>query len=182
MSERCGWAGPDQIYLDYHDHEWGKPERDGRKLFEMLTLEGFQSGLSWITILRKREGFRQAFQGFDPDILAQWGEDEVARILADPGVVRHRGKIEATLNNARVWQEIEAKIGFADFIWSYVDHRPIVNHWRDLSEVPGQTEISKQIAKDLKKAGYKFCGPTTVYAFMQSAGLVNDHLIGCPSR
>ena len=182
MTERCGWAGPDQIYLDYHDYEWGKPERDGRKLFEMLTLEGFQSGLSWITILRKREGFRQAFQGFDPDILAQWGEDEVTRILADPGVVRHRGKIEATLSNARVWQEIEAKIGFSDFIWGYVDHRPIVNHWRDLSEVPGQTEISKQIAKDLKKAGYKFCGPTTVYAFMQSAGLVNDHLVGCPSR
>ncbi|MEM8773899.1 MAG: DNA-3-methyladenine glycosylase I [Pseudomonadota bacterium] len=178
--ERCGWVGDDALYQSYHDEEWGVPERDGRNLWEKLILEGFQAGLSWITILRKREGFRQAFQRFDPNIIATWGEAEVARLLKDPGIVRHRGKIEATISNARVWQSIEAEQGFADYLWKYVDGKPITNQWRDLSQVPAKTEISEAISKDLKKRGFKFCGPTIVYAFMQASGMVNDHLINCP--
>lgn len=180
MGERCGWAGPEQIYLDYHDTEWGVPDYDSRALWEKLILDGFQAGLSWITILKKREGFRQAFQGFDPNVIAEWGEAEVTRLLADPGIIRHRGKIEATITNARAWQRIEAQQGFDTFLWDYVGGTPIQNRWSSMSQVPASTEISAQISKDLKKAGFKFCGPTIVYAFMQAVGMVNDHLIGCP--
>ncbi|THD75947.1 DNA-3-methyladenine glycosylase I [Thalassobius vesicularis] len=180
MGERCGWAGPEQIYLDYHDTEWGVPDYDSRALWEKLILDGFQAGLSWITILKKREGFRQAFQGFDPNVIAEWGEAEVTRLLADPGIIRHRGKIEATITNARAWQRIEAQQGFSTFLWDYVGGTPIQNRWSSMSQVPASTEISAQISKDLKKAGFKFCGPTIVYAFMQAVGMVNDHLIGCP--
>ena len=178
--ERCGWAGDDPLYHAYHDDEWGVPEYDSRALWEKLILEGYQAGLSWITILRKRQGFHEAFQGFDPDVIATWGAKEVEALLQDPGIVRHRGKVEATLTNARVWQEIEASEGFADYLWSYVDHTPVQNDWSALSQVPAQTEISKAISKDLKKRGFKFCGPTITYAFMQAAGLVNDHLVTCP--
>ncbi|WP_137703211.1 DNA-3-methyladenine glycosylase I [Marimonas lutisalis] len=178
--ERCGWAGPDQIYLDYHDTEWGVPEWDSRALWEKLILDGFQAGLSWITILKKRENFRAAFQGFDPHKIATWDESDVQRLLADPGIIRHRGKIEATIGNARAWAEIEAGEGFDRFLWSYVDGAPIQNRWSTLAEVPAETALSKQVSKDLKQAGFKFCGPTIVYAFMQAVGMVNDHLVTCP--
>lgn len=178
--ERCGWAGADPLYHAYHDEEWGVPDYDSRTLWEKLILEGYQAGLSWITILRKRESFREAFQGFDPDVIATWGAAEVDRLLQNPGIIRHRGKVEATLSNARVWQEIESGEGFAHYLWSYVDHTPIQNEWTTLSQVPAQTEISQAISKDLKKKGFKFCGPTITYAFMQAAGLVNDHLTTCP--
>ena len=180
MEHRCGWVGRDPIYIAYHDEEWGVPEYDGRALWEKLVLDGFQAGLSWITILKKRENFRAAFAGFDPEIVAGWGEEEVARLLADPGIVRHRGKIEATIGNARAYREIEAGEGFASFPWSRVGGKPIQNQWGTLSEVPGQTPLSKSISKDLKAKGFRFCGPTVVYAFMQAVGMVNDHVVDCP--
>jgi len=155
------------------------PERDSRDLWENLVLEGFQAGLSWITILRKRAGLRAAFEGFDPDVVAGWGEGDVARLLADPGIVRHRGKIEATITNARAFLTIEATVGFADFIWSYVDGVPLQNSFSQMGQVPAQTSLSVSLSKDLKKAGFRFCGPTTVYAFMQASGLVNDHMTTC---
>jgi len=178
--ERCGWAGPEQIYLDYHDTEWGVPEYDSRALWEKLVLDGFQAGLSWITILKKRENFRTAFEGFDPHVIATWGEEDVTRLLANPGIIRHRGKIEATIGNARAWQHIEAAGGFDAFLWAYVGGKPLQNEWTTLAEVPAFTPLSEQISKDLKKAGFRFCGPTIVYAFMQACGLVNDHLVSCP--
>jgi len=179
MTERCGWAGPDELYLAYHDTDWGVPEYDSRALWEKLILDGFQAGLAWITILRKREEFRKAFQRFDPNIIAEWGEEDVLRLLDNPGIVRHRGKIEAAINNARVWQAIEAEQGFDTYLWNYVGGKPIQNNWATMDEVPAQTELSQQISKDLKKRGFKFCGPTIVYAFMQAVGLVNDHLVSC---
>lgn len=180
MTDRCGWVGTDPIYEAYHDEEWGVPEWDSRALWEKLILDGFQAGLSWITILRKRDNFRDAFQGFDPNIIADWGEAEVQRLLADPGIVRHRGKIEATITNARVWQEIEAEQGFDSYLWTYMGGAPLQNSWAALDEVPTETEISRAISKDLKKRGFRFCGPTIVYAFMQAVGMVNDHLVSCP--
>ncbi len=180
MGDRCGWVGSEAIYKAYHDSEWGVPEWDSRGLWEKLILDGFQAGLSWITILKKRENFRAAFQGFDPHIIAGWGEAEVAELLQDAGIIRHRGKIEATIANARVWQEIEAEQGFNTYLWTYVGGSPIQNRWTSLSEVPTDTEISRAISKDLKKRGFKFCGPTIVYAFMQAVGMVNDHLVSCP--
>lgn len=178
--ERCGWAGPEQIYLDYHDTEWGVPEYDSRALWEKLILDGFQAGLSWITILKKRENFRAGFEGFDPNVIATWGEADVERLLANPGIIRHRGKIEATIGNAKAWQEIEANGGFDTFLWRYFDGKPLQNQWRSLEEVPAFTPLSEQISKDLKKAGFRFCGPTIVYAFLQATGLINDHLVTCP--
>ncbi|HKL64775.1 MAG TPA: DNA-3-methyladenine glycosylase I [Roseovarius sp.] len=178
--ERCGWAGDDPLYIAYHDTEWGVPVHDGRALWEALVLEGFQAGLSWITVLRKRENFRSAFQGLDPDVIAEWGEAEVARLLRDPGIIRHRGKIAATIGNARAWQAIESEQGFARYIWGFVGGRPVQNRWQSLAEVPAQTDLSVKLSKDLKRRGFRFCGPTIVYAFMQAAGLVNDHLVGCP--
>lgn len=180
MSERCGWVGSDPIYEAYHDTEWGVPEWDSRALWEKLILDGFQAGLSWITILKKRENFREAFEGFDPDVIASWGEEDVQRLLGDAGIIRHRGKIEATITNARVWQQIEAEQGFDTYLWSYMGGSPLQNRWTTLAEVPTETEISRAISKDLKKRGFKFCGPTIVYAFMQAVGMVNDHLTTCP--
>lgn len=178
--ERCGWVGADALYEAYHDHEWGVPEYDSRALWEKLILDGFQAGLSWITILRKREAFREAFQGFDPHIIAGWGEAEVIRLLANPGIIRHRGKIEATIGNARAWQVIEAEQGFDRYLWDHVGGRPVQNRWQTLAEVPAQTDLSLKISKDLKKRGFKFCGPTIIYAVMQAVGMVNDHLVTCP--
>jgi len=180
MTDRCGWVGSDPIYEAYHDTEWGVPEWDSRALWEKLILDGFQAGLSWITILKKRDNFRAAFQGFDPNIIAKWGEEDVLRCLADAGIVRHRGKIEATIGNARGWQQIEAEQGFDTYLWNYVGGAPIQNQWHSLGDVPTETEISRQISKDLKKRGFRFCGPTIVYAFMQAVGMVNDHLVTCP--
>ena len=179
MVTRCSWAGDDPLYQHYHDTEWGVPEYDSRALWEKLVLDGFQAGLSWITILRKRDNFRAAFAGFDPHIIATWGEAEVQRLLGDPGIIRHRGKIEATITNARAWQKIEAQQGFDKFLWDYVGGTPLVNHWQTMAEVPTQTPLSQQISKDLKKAGFKFCGPTIVYAFMEACGLINDHIVPC---
>ena len=180
MGERCGWAGPEQIYLDYHDQEWGVPEYDSRALWEKLILDGFQAGLSWITILKKRENFRKVFQGFDPNVIAGWGASDVERLLQNPGIIRHRGKIEASITNAQAWQRIEKDGGFDQFLWRYVDFKPLQPRPKTLSDVPAATELSIQISKDLKKAGFKFCGPTITYAFMQACGLVNDHLTTCP--
>jgi DNA-3-methyladenine glycosylase I len=180
MGERCGWCGSDPLYVAYHDEEWGVPERDPRALWEKLVLDGFQAGLSWITILRKRDHFRAAFAGFDPEVIAGWGEAEVARLLADPGIVRHRGKIEATIGNAGAYLEIAEGQGFDRFLWRHVDGVPLQNRFATLSEVPAETPLSRRISKDLKAAGFRFCGPTIVYAFLQASGLVNDHLVGCP--
>ncbi len=180
MENRCDWVGNEALYIDYHDSEWGVPEYDSRTLWEKLILDGFQAGLSWITILRKRDNFRAAFDDFDPDKIAKWDESKVLELLQNPGIVRHRGEIEATIGNARAWQKIEAEQGFDRYLWNYVGGEPLQNSFAAMSEVPTQTELSVQISKDLKKAGFKFCGPTIVYAFMQAVGMVNDHLVGCP--
>lgn len=180
MGERCGWCGQEPIYVSYHDTEWGVPERDSRALYEKLILDGFQAGLSWITILKKRENFRAAFRGFDPTVIARWGEADVARLLADPGIVRHRGKIEAAISNAQAWERVEAREGFSAFLWGFVGGAPLQNQFHTLNDVPAETPHSKAMSKALKAEGFKFCGPTIVYAFMQATGMVNDHLITCP--
>ena len=177
---RCPWCGSDPLYVAYHDTEWGVPERDGRALWEKLILEGFQAGLSWITILRKRDAFRTAFAGFDPHQIARWGEPEVQTLLGNPGIVRHRGKIEGTIAAARSWERIENRGGFAGFLWRHVDGTPVRNRFTTSGQIPAQTDLSRRIAADLKAEGFKFCGPTIVYAFLQAAGLVNDHLTTCP--
>jgi DNA-3-methyladenine glycosylase I len=181
-STRCPWCGTDPLYVDYHDNEWGRPVRDARRLFELLTLEGFQAGLSWITILRKRDAFRLAFRGFDPAVIATWDEAEVTRLLADPGIVRHRGKIEGTIRGAQAFLRIEAAQGFSPFLWSFTGGAPLVNHPRTMGEVPGQTPQSQAMSKALKGEGFSFVGPTITYAFMQAAGMVNDHLSDCDWR
>ena len=179
---RCAWCGTDPLYVAYHDTEWGVPEYDSRALWEKLVLDGFQAGLSWITILRKRETFREVFEGFDPERVARWGEPEIARALQNPGIIRHRGKIEATVTGARLYLEIEENEGFSPFIWSFVGGRPIQNALRSMSEVQAKTPQSEAMAKALKKRGFKFCGPVITYAFMQACGLVNDHMIHCPQH
>ncbi len=180
MDSGCEWSGDDPLYVAYHDDEWGVPEFDSRALWEKLILDGFQAGLAWITILRKRENFRAAFAGFDPNIIAHWGEPDVLRLLGDAGIVRHRGKIEATINGAKAWVAIESREGFNTFLWRYVGGQPVQNNFRTMADIPAETELSRRISKDLKAAGFKFCGPTIVYAFMQAVGMVNDHLVGCP--
>jgi DNA-3-methyladenine glycosylase I len=177
---RCPWCGDDALYVAYHDAEWGVPERDPRALFELLMLEGFQAGLSWITILRKRDNFRRAFAAFDPQVLAGWGEEEVARLLADAGIVRHRGKIAGTFGSARAWQRVQGEEGFSTFVWSFVDGHPVQGRRATLAEVPVVTPAATALSKALKARGFTFCGPTITYAFMQAAGLVNDHLTTCP--
>lgn len=181
---RCGWVGDDALYREYHDREWGRPERGARALYELLMLEGFQAGLSWITILRKREAFRRGFTGFEPEAVARFGEAEVQRLLGDPGIVRHRGKIEATIAGARVWLNLEARHpgGFSGFVWEAVDGEPLVNRWQNLSQLPARTPQAEALSKRLKAAGFRFVGPTIVYAFMQAAGLVDDHTENCFRR
>lgn len=180
IGARCGWVTADPLYLDYHDHEWGVPEYDSRALWEKLVLDGFQAGLSWLTILRKRDNFRAAFDGFDPVRIASWGDAEVARCLADPGIVRHRGKIEAAIGNARAWIAMEEAGGFDRYLWNRVGGAPIQNRYATQAEVPPQTPLSHEISEDLKRRGFRFCGPTIVYAFMEATGLVNDHIVTCP--
>lgn len=177
---RCPWCGDDPLYVAYHDTEWGVPEFDGRALWEKLILDGFQAGLSWITILRKREGFRAAFEGFDPVRVAEWGEPEVARALADPGIVRHRGKIEATVGNARALLAMGGPAPFAALCWDAVGGAPRDGRRASMAEVPARTPESVALSKALKARGFRFCGPTIVYAWMQACGLVNDHLVTCP--
>ena len=177
---RCPWAGiADGEYARYHDEEWGVPQADSRALFEKLVLEGFQSGLSWLTILKKRENFRRAFHGFDATRIARYGETDFARLMGDAGIVRNRLKIEATIDNARAYLALSEKRSLAAFIWDFLDGRPIVHERRSMKEVPPETELSKRISKGLKAEGFRFVGPTTVYAFMQSTGMVNDHLADC---
>jgi DNA-3-methyladenine glycosylase I len=177
---RCPWAGTEPLYVEYHDQEWGVPQRDDRALFEMLVLEGFQAGLSWITILRKRENFRRAFDGFDPARMARYSEKKVERLLGDAGIIRHRGKIESSILSARAWLEVMEKgPGFSKLVWDFVGGKPIVNRRRGSGDVPAQTDLSKALSKELARRGFRFCGPTTAYAFMQATGLVNDHLVSC---
>jgi DNA-3-methyladenine glycosylase I len=177
---RCGWAGSDPLYIAYHDEEWGVPLRDERRLFEMLVLEGFQAGLSWITILRKRDNFRKAFDHFDPDKIAGYGPDKVAALLADPGIVRNRAKIEGAVVSAQGWLDLMREPGgFSGFLWQFVGGQPMVNQRRAMSEVPAQTAEARAMSKALKARGFKFCGPTICYAFMQATGMVDDHLVDC---
>ena len=179
---RCDWCGADPLYVAYHDREWGRPEGDGRALFEKLVLDGFQAGLAWITILRKRERMRAAFEGFRPERIARYGEADVVRLLGDPGIIRSRSKVEAAIGNARAWIEIEGREGFARFIWQFYGFRPRQNGWRGRAEVPAETAESREMSRALKGAGFKFCGPTIVYAFAQACGLVNDHYVSCPQH
>jgi DNA-3-methyladenine glycosylase I len=177
---RCPWCGTDPVYVAYHDREWVVPERNSRALWEKLVLDGFQAGLSWITILRKRDAFRAAFAGFDPRIVARWGEPQVQRLLGNAGIVRHRGKIEAAIQSARAWERIEDRQGFSGFIWQHTDGQPVQNRFRTPAEVPAETDVSRRLSRALKAEGIRFSGPTIVYAFLQAAGVVNDHLLTCP--
>ena len=181
---RCEWAaGGDDLMVAHHDDEWGTPSHDDRHLFEMLTLEGAQAGLSWSTILRKREGYRSAFAGFDPEAVARFGTKDVERLLADPGIVRNRLKVESTVNNAARVLDVRDEFGSLDaYLWAFVDGRPIVNQFRALSELPAETDLSKAVSKDLKRRGFRFVGPTVIYAFMQSVGMVDDHTVDCFRR
>jgi DNA-3-methyladenine glycosylase I len=179
---RCPWPGDDALYIAYHDNEWGRPERDSRALFEKLVLDGFQAGLSWLTILRKRTAFREAFDDFDPERIAGFDAVRIEALMANAEIVRNRAKIEAAVLSARAWIEIENREGFSDFIWDFVDGAPIVNSFRRMSEVPTQTVISRNLSQRLKERGFKFCGPTIVYAFMQAVGMVDDHLVDCCRR
>ena len=179
---RCAWCGTDPLYITYHDTDWGVPERDPRALWEKLILDGFQAGLSWITILRKRENFRAAFQGFHPETIATWGEAEIARLLANPGIIRHRGKIAGTIRSAQAYLRIEDREGFSPYLWSFVGGAPLQNRFTSAAQVPTQTPHSLAMSKALKAEGFTFCGPTITYAFMQATGMVNDHMTHCPSH
>jgi len=178
--QRCPWPGiADPVYARYHDEEWGVPHADDGRMLEKLILEGFQSGLAWLTILRKRDNFRRAFHGFDPERIARYGARDIARLMADEGIVRNRLKIEATIDNARAYLKLRERTGLAAFLWGFVDGRPLADVRASPREVPAETEVSKRISKALKAAGFRFVGPTTIYAFMQSTGMVNDHLVSC---
>ena len=181
-TSRCGWCGLEPIYVTYHDTEWGVPEWDDRALFEKLLLDGFQAGLSWITILKKRDAFRVAFDGFEPEKMARYDADKKAALMQDKGIVRNRLKIEASVSNAQSYLEIQAQQGFSNYLWDFVDGAPIQNTFRSLSDVPAETPLAKTISKDLKGRGFRFVGPTIVYAFMQAVGMVNDHLVDCHRR
>jgi DNA-3-methyladenine glycosylase I len=176
---RCPWPGHDPAYLAYHDREWGVPEHDSRALFEKLVLDGFQAGLSWIAILRKRDNFRAAFDGFDPLKIAAYDQDKIERLMQDAGIVRNRAKISGAVASARIYLEIEAEQGFDAYLWDFVEGRPIVNHFESHAEIPTATPLSEKLSRDLKARGFKFCGPTIIYAFMQAVGMVNDHLVEC---
>ena len=180
MKKRCGWCGSDPLYLAYHDDEWGVPVHDDQRLFEFLVLEGAQAGLSWLTILKKRENYRKAFQGFAYERIARYSEGDVVRLMTDSGIVRNRLKIESTIKNAQGVLDIKEEFGSLDaFIWRYVEGNPIQNAWQCLQEVPAQTKQSEQMSKDLKKRGFNFVGSTICYSFMQAVGMVNDHTTDC---
>ena len=178
--KRCPWPGTDPLYVAYHDEEWGVPERDDRALYEKLVLDGFQAGLSWITILRKREAFRRAFDDFQPEKISRYTPKKIETLMQDASIVRNRMKIEGAIASARVWLDMmEAGPGFSSFLWDFVDGKPIVNRYKTMDQVPAETALSRAISKELKSRGFKFCGPTIVYAFMQAVGMVNDHLTTC---
>lgn len=180
MMKRCDWCGSDPLYVAYHDHEWGVPVHDDRRLFEMLVLEGAQAGLNWITILRKRDNYRRAFDGFDAERVAGYGDADVARLLGDAGIVRNRLKVESAIANARAALETRAQFGSLDgYLWGFVDGRPRHAGWRTLDDVPASTAESELMSRELRRRGFRFVGPTICYAFMQAVGMVNDHLAGC---
>lgn len=180
MAHRCEWSNSSEIYQQYHDVEWGVPVYDDRKLFEFLILESAQAGLSWITILKRREGYRNAFANFDPEIVAQFDEQKIEELMQDTAIIRNRLKIISAINNAKAFLKIQSEFGsFSNYIWGYMDGKPLVNHFEKLSEIPAKTELSEKIAKDMKKRGFSFLGPTVVYAHMQATGMVNDHLVSC---
>ena len=181
MTEWCAWVpAGDPLYLAYHDEEWGVPLHDDRRLFELLVLEGAQAGLSWATILRKREGYRRAFVGFDPEQVARFGAGDVERLLGDTGIVRNRLKIESAIANARATLAVQEELGSLDaYLWGFVGRAPMRNGWRSLADIPAETQESRAMSKDLKRRGFRFVGPTVCYAFMQAAGLVNDHVVTC---
>jgi DNA-3-methyladenine glycosylase I len=177
---RCGWVSDDPLYLTYHDEEWGVPVHDDRRLFEMLILEGAQAGLSWLTVLRRREGYRRAFAGFDPALVARFGPADVERLLADPGIVRNRAKVAAAIAGAQAFLQIQEEAGSFDrFLWDLAGGRPLQNNRRALSEVPPETPLSRTLSKELKRRGFNFVGPTICYAFLQAVGVVNDHTLDC---
>ena len=180
MNQRCPWCGDDPLYQAYHDDEWGVPVHDDRRWFEFLLLEGAQAGLAWITILRKREGYRRAFAGFDPERVARFDQQQIDQLLTNPGIVRNRLKVASAVSNARAFLAVQEQYGsFDDYIWGWVDGQPIVNHFQQMAEVPAFTPLAESLSKDLKKRGFRFVGPTIVYALMQATGMVNDHLVGC---
>jgi DNA-3-methyladenine glycosylase I len=181
---RCAWCGTDPIYVAYHDEEWGVEEHGDKELYEKLCLDGFQAGLSWIIVLKKRENFRNAFDNFEPEKIALYGKRQVNRLLKDAGIIRSKAKINGAIANAQAWLEImeAGKGSFDSFLWKHVQHKQIVNKWKTDSQVPVSTPISEAMAKDLKKHNFKFVGPTICYAFMQAVGIVNDHVVGCPQR
>ncbi len=180
---RCGWSLKDQLYKDYHDHEWGTPLHDDTRLFEMLNLEGAQAGLSWYTVLVKRENYRHAFDNWDAKKIARYTDKKVEKLLLDPGIIRNRLKVLATVSNAKAFLKVQEEFGsFDKYIWQFVQHKPVVNNFRSLSEVPAKTHISDAMSKDLLKRGFKFVGSTICYAFMQATGMVNDHLVTCWKR
>jgi DNA-3-methyladenine glycosylase I len=177
---RCEWAGSDPLYLDYHDREWGVPVRDDRLLFEFLMLEGAQAGLSWLTILRKRENYRKAFDGFDPKKVAAFDESRIEALLADPGIVRNRLKVQSAVYNARAFLEVQREFGsFSGYVWGYVGGAPKINSWKSIREIPARTPESDALSKDLIRRGFSFVGSTIVYAHMQATGMVNDHTVDC---
>ena len=177
---RCSWAGTDPVYINYHDREWGVPMHDERTLFEMLVLDGAQAGLSWITILKKRDNYRVAFDNFNARKMARYGEGKVQALLNDPGIVRNRLKVGAAIQNAKMLLKLQEQEGsFAEYLWRYVDGKPIINAWRNIKEIPVRTPLSETISKELSRRGFKFVGPTICYAFMQAMGMVNDHTLDC---
>ena len=180
---RCPWCGTDELYIKYHDEEWGVPVHDDRKHFEFLVLESAQAGLSWITILRKRENYRVAYDNFDPVKISQYTEEKVETLLANPGIVRNRRKIDASIGNAKEFLKLQEEYGsFDNYIWSFVDNNQIINSWKELSELPASTELSDKISKDLKKRGFKFLGTTIVYSYLQAVGIIDDHIDSCFKR
>ncbi len=180
MVERCPWCEEDTLYREYHDREWGIPVLNDQKQFEFLILESAQAGLSWLTILKKRENYREAYHNFDPALIANFREKEVGQLIENPGLIRNQRKIRASINNARRFIEIQEEFGsFCNYLWGFIDHKPIVNSWKKLEEVPSQTPLSEEISNDMRKRGFQFVGPTIIYAHLQATGLVNDHLTGC---
>ncbi len=178
--DRCPWCGTDDLYVRYHDEEWGVPAHDDRKQFEFLLLESAQAGLSWITILRKREGYRRAYAGFDPEVVARYGDREVEQLMENPTIVRNLRKIQASINNAARFLEVQGEFGSFDrYLWRFVDGKPVRNEWHTLAEIPASTPLSEEVSKDLRRRGFTFLGPTVVYSHLQAVGLVNDHLVSC---
>lgn len=178
--DRCPWCGSDELYIKYHDEEWGVPVHDDKKHFEFLVLESAQAGLSWLTILRKRENYRIAYDGFDPARVAQYDEKKISELMQNPGIIRNRRKIESSINNARCFLKIQKEFGsFDKYIWGFVNNKPVENHWTDISQVPAKSELSDRVSEDLKSRGFRFLGSTIVYSHLQATGLINDHLASC---